>query len=84
MLTPMLPTVVMMFFGWWTILDTHRKLLSVKLNSVAVFDKLKVRLAPTTIPCSKALQCFVLPIHPLSDRHTQSMSQLFQGLKILL
>ena len=40
-----------------------------------------VRLAPTNIPCSKALQYFVLPIHPLNGTHTQSMSQ---GLKLIL
>ena len=40
-----------------------------------------VRLAPTTISHSKALTFFVLPIHPLNGTHTQSMSQLSQGLK---
>ena len=39
-----------------------------------------VNLAPTTIPCSKVLQSFVLPNHPLNGTHTQ----LSQGLKILL
>uniref|UniRef100_A0A8C8CGT1 GTPase-activating Rap/Ran-GAP domain-like protein 3 n=1 Tax=Oncorhynchus tshawytscha TaxID=74940 RepID=A0A8C8CGT1_ONCTS len=43
------------------ILNTHGKLLSG---------------APATIPCSKALKYFVLPIHPLNCTHTQSMSQL--------
>uniref|UniRef100_A0A673WHB1 YTH N6-methyladenosine RNA binding protein C2 n=1 Tax=Salmo trutta TaxID=8032 RepID=A0A673WHB1_SALTR len=33
-------------------------------------------LAPTIIPRSKALQYFVLPIHPLNGTHTQSMSQI--------
>ena len=32
-----------------------------------------VRLAPTTIPRSKALQSFVLSIHPLDGTHTHSM-----------
>ena len=50
-----------------------------KPNSDAVLDTLKVRLAPTTIPCSKALKYFVLPIHPMNGTHTQSMSQLFKG-----
>jgi hypothetical protein len=43
-----------------------------------------VRLAPTTIPCSKAQTSFVLPINPLNGAHTQSMCQLSQGLEILL
>ena len=51
-------------------------------SSFAVLDTLKpVRLTPTTLPRSKALQCFVSPIHPLYGTHTQSMSQC---LKILL
>jgi hypothetical protein len=29
------------------------------------------------------LKSFVLPIHPLNDAHTQSMSQLSQGFKII-
>ena len=43
-----------------------------------------VHLAPTTIHCSKAVKYFVSSIHPLNGKHTQSMSQLHQGLKILL
>ena len=43
-----------------------------------------VRLALTTLPRSKAHKSVVLPIHPLNVTHTQSMSQLSQGLKILL
>ena len=43
-----------------------------------------VRLAPTTIPRSKALKYFFLPIYPLNGTPTKSMSQLSQGLKILL
>jgi hypothetical protein len=47
-----------------------------------LIDTLKpMHLAPTTIPLSKALKSFVLPIHPLNGTHTQSMSQLSQGLK---
>jgi hypothetical protein len=42
-----------------------------------------VRLAPTTLPCSKALS-FVLTIHLLNSTHTHAMSQLSQGLEILL
>jgi hypothetical protein len=75
-----------MSFGWWTILDAHRKLLNhEKPSGVGVLDTLKlVRLAPSTILLSKALKYFVLPIHPLNCTHTQSMSQLSQGLKVLL
>ena len=37
MLTPMPPSQVgWMSFGWWTILDTHRTLLSVKKNPAAL------------------------------------------------
>jgi hypothetical protein len=43
-----------------------------------------VRLAPTTIPRSKALKYFVIPFHPLNGTHTQSISQLSQYLNILL
>ena len=61
-----------MSFVWWTILDTHGKLLCVeKPSSVTVLDTLKpVHLAPTTIPCSKALKYVGLPIHPLNGTHT--------------
>ena len=53
---------------------------SEKPSSIAVLVTLKlVRLAPTTIPRSKTLKYFVLPIHPLNGTH----SQLSQGLKIL-
>jgi hypothetical protein len=44
----------------------------------------QVHLALTTIPRSKTIQYFVLPIHPLHGTHTQSMSHLSQGLKIIL
>jgi hypothetical protein len=43
-----------------------------------------VRPAPTTIPHSKAPKYFVLSIHHLNGTHTQSMSELGQGLKIIL
>ena len=46
-----------------------------KPSSIAVLDTLKpVHLVFTTIFHSKALQYFVLPIHPLNGTHTQSMS----------
>jgi hypothetical protein len=59
-----------MSFGWWTILDTHGKLLSMeKPSSVAVLDRLKlVRLAPTTIPRSKGTSIFY-PAHSPSEWH---------------
>jgi hypothetical protein len=64
-----------MSFGWWTILETKGKRLSMEKNSlVAILDKTML-LAPTTIPRSKALKYFVLPINLLSDTYTQSMSQ---------
>ena len=48
-----------------------------RCKSVAVLDALKpVRRSPTTIP--------IMPIHPLNGTHTQSMSQLSQGLEILI
>ena len=48
-----------------------------KPSSVAVLDTLKpVRLAPTTIPCSKALKYLVLPIQPLNGTHMQSSSSV--------
>ena len=64
--------------AWWTILDTHGKLLSVKSpSSVAVLDTLKlVSLATTTIPRSKALKSFVLPIQPY-EWHTHTIHDLF-------
>jgi hypothetical protein len=56
-----------------------------KPSSFAVLDTLKLMcLAHTTIPRAKALQTFVLPIHPLNGTNTQSMYQLSLGLKILL
>jgi hypothetical protein len=77
-----------MFFGWMTILDTHYTWETVeceKPSSIAVLDSLEpVCLAQTTIPLSKALQYFVMHIHPPNGTHTQSMSQLSQGLNILL
>ena len=53
--------------SWYTRETVERE----KPSSFAVFDTLKpVRLAPTTIPSSKALKYFVLPIHPLYGTHT--------------
>ena len=80
MLTPKLPTVVSSWLDvLWETVERGNP------SSVAVLDTLNpVHLAPTAIPHSKALKSFVLPIHPLNGTHTQSMSQLSQGLKILL
>jgi hypothetical protein len=89
MLTPTLPTFVSSWMdvlyvvdhSWYTRETAGRE----KPSSVAVLDTVKpVRLAPTTIPCSKALKSFVFPIHPQNSAHTQSMSQLSQVFKILL
>ena len=87
MLTPMLSTVVSCWLdvlwvvdhSWWTTRETVE---CEKPSRVAVLDTLKlVRLAPTTIPRSKALQYFVLPIHPLNGTNT-SIYQLSQGLNM--
>jgi hypothetical protein len=50
-----------MSFGWWTILDAHKKTVErEKPSRVVVLDTIKpVRLAPTTIPRSTALHYFV-------------------------
>jgi hypothetical protein len=74
---PHLCQVGWMSFRCWTILDAHGKLLSVK-------NPTTLRLAPTTIPRSKALTSFVLPVHPLNGTHTQCMSKFSQGLKIII
>ena len=63
-----------MSFGWWTILDTHRKLLSVKNQAELQF--MTQTGAPwylPTIPHSKALQSIVLPIHPLNGTHASRL-----------
>ena len=81
MLTPMLPIVVVGHHSLYTWATFEHE----KPSSVAVLDTLKpVRLADTIVPRSKALKSFVLPIHPLNDTHTQSMSQMSPSLKILL
>ena len=65
---PQLCPIGWMSFGWWTILDKQGKLLSVKNPAALQYH------TPTTIPCSKALKLFVLPIHPLSGTHTIQVS----------
>jgi hypothetical protein len=69
MLTPVLPTV----------LDPHGKLLYVwKIQQRCSSWHQPVRLAPTTITPFKGS---VLPIHPLNNTHTQSMSLIVSRLK---
>jgi hypothetical protein len=81
---PQLCQVGWMSFGWWTILDTHRKLLSVKNPAVLQF------LTQTGVPGTyhhtpfKGTSIFCLAHHPLNSTHTQSMSQLSQGFKIII
>jgi hypothetical protein len=87
--TPMLPTVVASWLDVLWVLThscyTRETVEREKPSGAAVLDILKLmRLAPTTVPCSKAFKSFVLPIHPLNGTHTQSMFHLSQGLKILL
>ena len=60
-----------MSFGWWTILDTHRKLLSIKNPCCSSWLK-PVRLAPTNIPCSKGTYIFCLA-HSPSEWHTYTI-----------
>jgi hypothetical protein len=62
-------------FGWWTILDTHRKLFSMKNPAVLQFLT-QTGLPDTTIPSLKALQSFTLPIHHLNGTHTLSIQTL--------
>jgi hypothetical protein len=61
------------YFGWWTIHDTHKKLLSVKNPAALQF------LTQTNAPgiSSKELEYFVLPIHPLNGTHTRFIVPLF-------
>jgi hypothetical protein len=74
---PQLCQVGWMSFGWWTILNTHGK------NPAALQILTQTGASGTyyQTPRSKALKCFVLPLHPLNDTHTQSMSQLSHWLR---
>ena len=70
--------------GGGPILDKNSKLLSMKNPAVLQFFWHKpLRLAPTTIPHTP-LKRHLFFLHPLNGTHTQSMSQLFPGLKIPL
>ena len=71
MFTPMLQ-VVWMSFGWWTILDTHGKLLGVKNPAVLqFFTQSGVPGNHYHIPVQRHLH--LLPIHPLSEWHTYTI-----------
>ena len=63
--------------GLWTIFDTHGKLLSVKNPAALQFLTHSNRCAWHLLP-------YPVKIHPLNGTHTQSMSQLSWGLKIIL
>jgi hypothetical protein len=73
-----------MSFGWWNIVDTHGKLLSVKNPAVSQFltrsNQCAWRLLP--YPNQRQLNILSWPF-TLSMAHTQSLSQLSQGLKML-
>jgi hypothetical protein len=69
-----------MSIEWWTILDTHGKLLSVKDPAALQFMTLTG--APGTNYHTPFT--FVLPIQPLNGTHTQPMTPLSKHLKILL
>jgi hypothetical protein len=80
---PQLCQVGWINFGWWIILDTHGKLLSMKTPPPLQFLT-HLNLAPTTLFNDTYSKNTVLPVHPLKGTCTQSMPQLYQGLKILL
>jgi hypothetical protein len=64
-----------MSFGWWTILDTHRKLLSMKNPTALQF--LTQTGAPGTYYLTsfkKVLKYVVLPIHSLNGTYTIHVS----------
>jgi hypothetical protein len=64
-------------FGWWTVQDRHGKQLSVKKITAPLQFLTQSNwftLAPTTVPCLKALNSIVLPIHPLNGTHTHNVS----------
>jgi hypothetical protein len=79
MLTPMLPTVVSSWLDVLWIVDnscyTQETVEHEKASSIAILDTFKPeRLAPTSKPLSKAVQSFVLPIHPLNGTPTTHVS----------
>jgi hypothetical protein len=67
-----------MSFGWWTILDTHGKLLRMKnpaaLQFVTHSNWCAWHLLP--YPIQKALKYFVWPIHPLNGTLAPIVSRL--------
>uniref|UniRef100_A0A4W5LEU1 Phospholipid/glycerol acyltransferase domain-containing protein n=1 Tax=Hucho hucho TaxID=62062 RepID=A0A4W5LEU1_9TELE len=65
--SPQLCQVGWMSFGWWTILDTHTETVECeKPSSVAVLDTNRCAWHLLPYPRSKALQSFVLLVHPLN------------------
>jgi hypothetical protein len=78
MLTPMIPTVVSSWLDVLWVVDhswyTQKTVECEKPSSFCRSWHKPVRRSPSTIPCSKALKHIVLPIHPLNDTHTQSVS----------
>ena len=83
---PQLCQVSWMSFGWWTILDSHGKLLSLKNPAALQFlthsNQCTRHLLP--IPIQRHLNLVSCPFTPLNGTHTQSMSHLSQSFKILL
>ena len=79
MLTPMRPTVVPSWLDVLWVVDhscyKRETVESEKPSSVAVLDTLKL------VQHTLFKGTLVLPIHPLNGTHTQSISQLSQGLK---
>ena len=71
---PQLCQVGWMSYGWWTILDTHGKLLSMKNPAALQFlthsNQCAWHLLP--YPVQKALQTFAMPISP-SEWHTYTI-----------
>ena len=75
--------IVWMSFGCWTILDTHGKLLSAKTPTALQFLTHSNRCTWQLLPLPVQRHLNLLSCHSPSE-HTQSMSQLSQGLNILL
>ena len=71
-----------MSFGWWTILDTHRKLLRVKNPAALLFLTHLCAWHLPPYPVQWHLNILSCAFH-LWMAHTQSMSQLSRSLKIL-
>jgi hypothetical protein len=59
-----------MFFGWWTILDTHGKLLSMKNPAVLQF------LTQTSMPVTWPFQRHLNPLNGTHTIHVSNVSRL--------